>query len=471
MALEQRIAAANDVIRLDGTLLYTFKKAAFEIGINGTNKRWMVGKPPKQSSFEPEVIAVTAGTAEADLWGKEGDGPARVICRLVAGKSNLLNLPGRDLQVKVVAVATPVPTPPPVHVDPAPTPQPTDVMPTPPQGMQVVRLTSADVARTLVLKSNTWYAPPPGQTRFPINADTGCKIPSGATNVRVFGVDFVGNGDKGYGIDARSTKGITDVEFIGGSCRNFTNGASIHSPTIEGPNVHKGVAFRNWRFMDTAGTGDTEGQGIYAANIDGLTLENVMFSNIGRPPVRIWTHGAYIAAGCRRVVVRACMGFKVEHGLIWARGAELRYGDPDSGDAGPLIDGLISYDAAVAVFMNGRRGTIRNLTALAGHHSDQPNTLGGCAIWASVGDLTCDGGLLISSPVKAAGYTEQWHNSPRDDADWGYRGACKTTGTNVTKLEVVVDLSDLERRGRAGEPIGPLYAEGQARCRKAAGVN
>jgi hypothetical protein len=340
-------------------------------------------------------------------------------------------------------------------------------MPAPPVNTKVVRL--GNMTSTLTLQSNTWYAPAPGQSRVTVKANTGCVIPSGTTNAAVFGVDFIGNGDVGYGIDGRGKTGLSNIRFENGSCRNFTNGASIHAPTIEGPNVHKGIAFRNWRMMDTAGTGDSEGQGIYAANIDGLTLEEVFFSNIGTPPVHGWTHGAYVAAGCRNVIVRRCMGFDIEAGFIQTRGGEVKYSDPDSGDT-PLIENCVSYDASVGFYLNGRRTRLLNNVILQGHHTTAPSTLGGCAVWASVGELTSDGNLLISSPVKGTGYTEQWHNAGRSDVAWGYRGTCKTTGVNVTRTDVTVDLSDLEKRGRAGEPIGPLVDEATARCRKAAGL-
>ncbi len=340
-------------------------------------------------------------------------------------------------------------------------------MPTPPQGTTVVRL-PASTTGTLVLKSNTWYAPAAGLTHATVTADTGCYAPNGTANVKVFNVNFVGNGDRGYGIDMRPRNGATtysirDIEFVGGSCRNFTNGASIHAPNIEGPNVHRDIAFRNWRFMDTVGAGDTVGQGIYGANIDGLTFEDCFWSNIGIAPVREKTHGAYIAYGCKRVVFRRCIGFKIEHAFLQARGP----GRTDTADSGLLFDDCLAYDVACGYIPMGPKAMFRNCTTLAGHSASDSNKLVDTFMWASVGELTLDNCLLLRSPVKGTGFSaEPWHNKPRTES-WGWPGPCRTNGQGVTRLDVTVDLSDLEKRGRAGEPIGPLVAEAQARCRKA----
>ncbi len=400
----------------------------------------------------------TAILSKAQIWV----GP-QVVWSAPQPGQYLIALPGgEDLSLTV--------TPDPVPPTPTPTPPPlVDLMPMPPAGVTVERL-PASSTKTFIPKSNTWYAPAPSVRgdRATINADTGLMLLNGTTNAAVFGVDLVGNGNKGYGIDARGKTGLSGIRFENGSCRNFINGASIHAPTIEGPNVHKGITIRNWRMMDTMGPGESEGQGAYIANVDGLEVEECMSSNIGLAPMTGKTHGWYIAAGCRNVHFNRCIGFKIEAGFIQTRGGEVKFSDPDSGDT-PVIENCVSYDAAVGFYVNGRRTKVLNNFILQGHHTDSPNTLGGCAVWASVGNLTSDGNLLISSPVKGAGYTEQWHNGGRSDVAWGYRGPCKTTGTNVTRTDVVVDLSDLEKRGRSGEPIGPLVDEAQQRCRKAVG--
>ncbi len=222
--------------------------------------------------------------------------------------------------------------------------------------------------------------------------------------------------------------------------------------------------------LDTAGTGDTEGQGYYLANIDGVLLEECFWHNIGISPVKIYTHGAYIAAGCRRVVVRKCFGSDIEHAFIQARGSAWKDGQADDGDPGPLMEDCISNDAAVAYMPNGRRATMRRVITLAGHHTETPNTLGSCALWGSVAEMKAEDCILLRSPVKGNGYTENWHNGPRRAGEFpgAYTGVCRLdTPNNVTRLDVVVDLSDLVTRARAGEPIGPLVGEAQARCRKA----
>lgn len=457
-APEQRTANPGDVIRATGPgvskVLHTFTtgEPAYAIGINGFNVSFTVGGRPTASTFVPRPMTVTAGTAAAQFWAN-----GAVLLTLAVGTTTF-NLPGNDLIVTVVAAPTPT-TPP--------------VPPAPP-GTNVIRVGNSP----LTLKSNAWYAPPDGQKTFPV---THISIPSNTANVNVYGAQVVGTGS-GYGIEARGTTGLKNIHFEGGMCQNWTDGASIHAPKIEGPCVHQNISFKNWHMLDMGGPAFNAGQGFYLANIDGLLIEECFGDKLGNGDVGPGTHFAYIAAGNRNVTAKDNFVSRAEAVGFQARGPLVRFSDPDDGkDPGPIITGNVLYDCAIGIMVNGPRATVRDNVILAGHHSKVGNTGGECAVYASVGQLRITNTVRAHSPVKDTGtMIGFWFNHPRSDAavdagvtyQWGWSNACATVedAGNVDKLGVVVDLSDLVTRGRNGEPVAPLVAEAQKRVRAAAGV-
>lgn len=483
--VETRFAVPGDVVRLDGLVLHTFKTgdvAPYEVGINGRNIRFYVGKPDKQTNWITEVLTATDGTPEADLWINDGSG-AKILTRLTPSKPNLLNLPGRDLRIDVKAVTpAPTPNPPPAPTPvpvptPTPAPAPAPVYPFPPAGTgtQIVVGNSP-----LTLKSNTWFYPPSGGT-FTCSH---IAIPSNTVNVNVYGAVVIGNGT-GYGIEARGTTGIKNIHFEGGTCRNWTDGASIHGANLFGPCVNSGISFKNWRMLDMRGPNFNDGQGHYFDNVDGLSLEECFGDNIGGGTTGIYRHWAYIGAGCRNVAVARCFVSKAEAVGIQARGPLVRYTDALNGDPGPIITGNILYDCAIGIMVNGPLAQVRDNIILTGHHAkstNPPNNGGESGVYGSVGKLALTNNLRLHSPVKDTGTMfPAWANNSRSDSavdshgvkyQWGWANACgysENTG-NVDRNTITVDLSDLVADGRNGVPVGTLVDKATAICRKAAGV-
>jgi hypothetical protein len=278
----------------------------------------------------------------------------------------------------------------------------------------------------------------------------------------------------GYGVRGVAG-GLARLVFEELLVAGFCDNVALHDPLLDAAGATLlDVTFRRCRILDArpadpfADGMATRGQGIFAANVNGLTLEGNLIAGNGWPDrPNIFRHGVYVRATCRRV---KATGNLVADNASY--GLQLRA--PGSWAEGNLFAGN-----GLACLINGESGVFQDNAVQLGRWNVSPDK----ALWYGKGGLAAHVGsgsiarnLFVDGPmVMPAGYhrVETLLVGPRPKKEgWEWDQPCRpAVGENVDRTaDVRVDLADLVAEARRpGTSIEAARQRAFERCRAAVG--
>jgi hypothetical protein len=420
--------------------------------------------PRRIKAFTGQPIRVES-IALPGLWEPQNRDPvpnasALVLQYQTPGVRQVKFTAVETVEVDVVAAYAPTPTEPPIVVPPV-QPSGHDVIVKPGQSLSSV-IQAGGGNKSYGVEAGTY-----GQLR---------GLPNNIKIVALGAVKLTGSND--YGIDLLwdNKPGPRNVTFEGLTVHAFNGGARIQHMDIENAprSQHaQNIVFRQCRFTGMRGTGSHSGHGIFAANVDGLMLEECFIADAGAAgTIRdIWVHGLYSKEGNRGVIVKRCFVVNAENFGLQARGTTWREDDTVT-VPGPIFDGNLIIDAVNGIAVDGNNARVTNNAIGVRHFHLGTRRSGWSGVYGSVGTLWQGGNIRFRSAGasnRTDGWKDNaWRNASRSDDVWCRRGPCKTISSGTPDVDAVgktVDLSDLVARARAGEDVGKLVGEGQARAR------
>ena len=320
-----------------------------------------------------------------------------------------------------------------------------------------------------VNKSNVHFGATGNGARRPrVKANTGVEFENNVGNVRFSGIDFEGNGNKGHGVDLIAN-GVSNVTFEDCLFQNFSGGLTAHRDPLDmlKPPVISNLALRRCRFLDMMDDDPKEGHGVFAAQVDGLTVEECFIHKAGwnkkhrtgAQKFDIFTHGIYDQAGNKRCVYRRNVLVCCESVGIQARGPLVKPTDAHDGSASPQLVNNVMIDCAIGMIVNGPRATVTGNLVVPGHyHSTQKTGQGGMMCHVGAGKVA-NNVRLGGGKAPAGGQVKMkaWDVSkrqPQDKAWWWWNKALTTdVENNLDKPQAKVDdakLDALIQEGRNG---------------------
>lgn len=495
MSIERVATAGQDLFKDKKPFAKVTTPLSFQLP-NGERLNIKIGN--KATAKENKVIKIPATVGQRVV---SDDGHVVIIFDK-AGPLEF-GIPGDDITFDVHEAVTPTPTPIPT---PTPTPTPTvdllirsgenisQKLSTVHGGTQAQPLVvglerGGSWTQTLSIKAShlRFVATGTGAAAPVIKADVGVSFANNVKDVKITGIDFVGNGDKGDGVSAVCDKGCEDIEFEACSWRNFNASGTWQLKAMAAASRadhHKRITYRHCRLMDTAHLKDHNGHGLFLMNVDDFTFEENLIDGAGFAPNGRsgYVHGIYAqhgnAAGTfRRNIFSRCSGCGIQ-----ARGPYHHPDDPDTGLAGPIIEDNVFVDCAIAIMPNGPRARLVGNVGVAGHFETNLQKTGWVMQYASVGKLESSNNVFVGGHAANTGskMAETIFNHPRDqhDADasgklvkWEWNRAVNTTGSgnlDASKTKTA-DLSSIVAKAR-NRIDAAVVQEARQAVRTAAGL-
>lgn len=241
----------------------------------------------------------------------------------------------------------------------------------------------------------------------------------GGEHIAVDGIHFLSVANPtGNGVNV-ICNGINGLTFINNIVQGFRDNVVIQAYAGDGAalaDYHKNVLIGNNLILDSGGTGQRDGQGIYVQNVNGLTVQENLIdlagmnrkSAAGVPQYDEYTHGMYLQHGNKDVNVLRNVVSRCESYGIQTRGPdETAPGDDTTSDPGHAVTDNIIVNCAIGFANSGKNGTGTGNYFLPGHFHG-PNVHHGqgmAIIHVGAGDFS-NNTRLTGPPPNAA--TADW---------------------------------------------------------------